>query len=126
MIERCRNPKVAFFKHYGGRGISVCERWQTFENFYADMGPMPTARHTVERKDTNGNYEPSNCRWATRREQARNTRTNRRVTFDGKTLCVAEWAEQTGLPAHTIAERLRAGWSVHDALTKPTRKVRQQ
>lgn len=87
MLERCGNPNCETYKYYGGRGISVCARWKTFENFYADMGDRPKGM-SIERIDNNGNYEPGNCRWATQFEQVRNSRNNRRVTYAGKTLIV--------------------------------------
>jgi hypothetical protein len=86
MIERCENPKREKYKYYGGRGISVCDRWHKFENFYADMGDKPSPKHTIDRIDVNGNYEPSNCRWATWKEQAANKRKKELVTVESNIL----------------------------------------
>ena len=113
---------VAHIEHYNGaRGISVCERWHRFENFLADMGE-PKPGQSLERIDNHGNYEPGNCKWATRSEQGRNKRNNRLVTYQGETLCVAEWAERRGLKYLTLYMRLFAsGWDVERALNTPVR-----
>ena len=106
MKDRCSNHKTPNYKNYGGRGIHVCKRWGKFENFYADMGERP-GRMTIERIDNNENYSPSNCRWATRKEQARNTRTNHRISYKGKTKCIAEWAEDLGLNYKALWSRIQ-------------------
>jgi hypothetical protein len=81
MIQRCTNPKNPGFRHYGGRGITVCERWlNSFPTFVSDMGPKPTARHSIDRRDNERGYSPDNCRWATASEQARNQRPRKRRT----------------------------------------------
>ena len=90
---RCNNPNVKGFKYYGGRGIKVCDRWNSFENFFADMGERPEGL-TIERIDTNDDYKPSNCKWATWTEQERNRTNNRMITYEGKTQCLAAWAEE--------------------------------
>jgi hypothetical protein len=118
MLRRCRCVTDDAYQNYGGRGIRVCERWLKFENFFADMGYPPTGR-SLERIDNDGNYEPSNCRWATRTEQARNTRRNRFITFEGQTKTLAEWSELTNLSGEVIAHRLKIGWGVERALTTP-------
>lgn len=108
MIDRCRNPKQAGYANYGGRGISVCARWARFENFLADMGDRP-AGTSIDRINNDGNYEPGNCRWATRTEQSRNRSFVRPITFRGETLTIAEWAEKTGVNPRTIRYRLNRG-----------------
>lgn len=118
MHNRCNNPSEPNYPRYGGRGIKVCERWQVFENFLADMGERPPST-SIERADNNGDYEPANCRWATHREQNRNTSGNHRVTFNGRTMCITEWADETGIRAKVIGARINGGWSVGRALTTP-------
>lgn len=122
MIQRCRNPKSTSFKDYGGRGIRVCERWEKFENFLADIGKRPSPNHSLDRfPNQNGNYEPGNVRWATDLEQGRNRRNNRILLHENRAQCLSEWAEEVGLPDSAISLRLKRGWSVSDALTKPLR-----
>jgi len=122
MIARCHNPNSQYFHNYGGRGIVVCERWRnSFQAFLEDMGDRPKGT-TIERIDNDGNYEPSNCRWATRTEQARNMRSNRLVTYNGEIRCVAEWAEILGIGEATIRYRLNKNWPIEQVMTKPTRK----
>lgn len=122
MLARCENPKATHFDNYGGRGISVCERWHDFALFLADMGPRPSPKHTIDRYPNNdGHYEPSNCRWATMVQQCRNKRTNRLVTYGGETLTLAEWGERLGTNGTVIGIRLRNGWSDERAVTEPVR-----
>ena len=122
MKNRCSNPRHDKYARYGGRGIKVCKRWQKFENFLADMGPRPGRDYSIERSDTDGDYEPSNCFWMVTKHQARNRSDNRLLTFDGKTLCVAEWCERFGIPQARVLARLKLGWSVTEALTIPKLK----
>lgn len=118
MIIRCTDPSHDSFKHYGGRGITVCDRWATtFEPFYADMGPRPTRQHKLERLNNSLGYGPDNCAWVTHLEQMHNTRRNHKLTFQGQTLCIAEWSRKTGLAAQTIHNRLGKGWTTENALT---------
>jgi len=117
MLQRCLNPKVLGYSRYGGRGITVCDRWLSFKNFLADMGPRPY-KLTIERKNNDGNYEPGNCRWATRKEQQNNMRTNVRLTYQGKTQNLSQWAIELGINRVTLNMRLLKGWSVEKALGK--------
>jgi len=121
MLGRCRNPNDPAYHNYGGRGITVCERWNQFENFLADMGEMPEGL-TIERGDNNAGYSPTNCVWATRTTQARNTRFNRMITFQGVTLCMKEWSERLGIPYVTLYTRFAAGWSIERALSTPVQR----
>lgn len=94
MKERCCTEDNKSYKYYGGRGIKICERWiNSFENFFEDMGKKPSTAHSIERDDVNGNYEPSNCRWATKKEQAGNTRTNVWLEYEGKKMTITNWAK---------------------------------
>lgn len=118
--KRCYNPNTENYSYYGGRGITVCERWlDSFENFLEDMGLSPGKGWSIERKGNSGNYEKSNCCWATHTQQMRNTRRNHLVTFNNKTLCLSEWDEETGIPHTTLRKRLRMGWTEEEALTTP-------
>jgi hypothetical protein len=121
MRQRCNNPSAGAYRHYGGRGIKVCPEWEQFWQFVADMGPRPSPDHTLERIDNDGDYRPSNCKWATRRAQSRNRRSNRLLTFNGRTQPMSAWADETGITYTAIQTRLDRGWSVHDALTRPMR-----
>lgn len=118
MKARCLNSKNPRFDRYGGRGITVCERWFSFENFYADMGPRP-AGTTLDRIDNNGNYEPNNCQWLAAAEQSQKTARIRNLTFNGRTLSVAGWARHLGIKPHVISMRLNAyKWPIERALSK--------
>jgi hypothetical protein len=112
MKNRCHNPANKDFSDYGGRGIIVCKRWRdSFENFFADMGPRPSPKHSLDRyPDNDGNYEPKNVRWATPRQQHQNTRYNRIIRFDGRQQWATAWAQELGFNPQTIAERIKRGW----------------
>ncbi len=121
MLKRCENPNYKEFRFYGGRGIKVCERWHSFDNFLADMSECPI-NLSIERIDNAKGYEPGNCRWATRTEQGRNMRSNRLITVHGQTRCAVEWAEIYGVAASTICRRLGLGWSDEEAVMTPVRR----
>lgn len=126
MKERCLNPKEKFFPCYGGRGITIFPDWMVFENFFRDMGESPEGM-TLDRIDGSGNYEPSNCRWATREQQSRNRAVVKRITFDSVTMTCGEWDDKMGFSRGTIYSRLRSGWSVEDSITNnyPKNKPRK-
>lgn len=118
--ERCNNPNNPGFKNYGGRGISVCARWlEGFENFFEDMGPRPSSAHSIDRINNDGNYEPSNCRWATRTEQSRNNRANVTAVINGELLYAADACKRVGITQASLSDRLARGWSVERAFTEP-------
>jgi hypothetical protein len=131
---RCFNPNGTGFHRYGGRGITVCQRWRGKDgptHFLADMGKKPSARHSIDRIDNDGHYScgkcpqcrkngwPPNCRWALPKEQGRNRIDNRRITIGGSTRTVTEWSEASGTAFSTIANRLERGWSPRDAVFQP-------
>lgn len=118
MLNRCRNPNVRGYENYGGRGIKVCERWRDFSAFYTDMGERP-AGQTLERINNDGDYEPGNCRWATRREQGSNKRNSRYIEANGESLPLSEWARRLGCSHAAILARIAAGMTEADAVTLP-------
>ena len=124
MIDRCYSEGNPAYKNYGGRGIYVCGRWREingFANFLQDMGKRPPGL-SLDRIDNNDGYGPHNCRWATKSEQARNRRSNRRLTIDGVTKVMVEWAETSGISVRVIQDRLRKGWPAPEAVFTPRRQ----
>lgn len=121
MITRCTNQSTNCFHRYGGRGISVCDEWRNFEQFYADMGDRPDGM-TLDRIDNNGPYSKENCRWATIGEQARNTRRTQLVEYKGKTQCLKDWANEVGIAYNTLRKRFVIyNWPFEKAITTPPR-----
>jgi len=117
MFQRCENSRNDRYRHYGGRGIRVCEQWRDYAAFFSDVGPCPDG-YSLDRINNDGNYEPGNVRWATWAEQRRNTSKNHRVTFQGETLCLADWAKRLGFKHQScLTRRLQRGWSVERTLT---------
>lgn len=125
MKTRCYNPKFHEFRNYGGRGISMCKEWTDdfckFEDWALHNGY--NEKLTIERIDVNGNYEPSNCRWATIQEQANNRTSNHLLTFNGKTMNIAEWAREVGIKDKLLRRRIRDGWTTDRALTQPVKTL---
>jgi hypothetical protein len=118
MRSRCYDLNDQCYESYGGRGITVCDRWKNdFAAFYADMGDPPSNQHSIDRRNNDGNYEPGNCRWATAKEQANNRRSNIMLTLAGSTRTAEEWSTITGINPATIRQRKRRGWSDEDTLT---------
>ena len=118
MKNRCYTKSHKDYAIYGGRGITICQRWlDSFENFLADMGPAPTHGHSIERRDTNGNYEPGNCSWATPVEQANNRRNTIMLEWNGRCQSMADWARELEINYYTLKQRLRNGWTTAEALS---------
>jgi hypothetical protein len=120
MRSRCNNPNLPEYKDYGGRGLKVTQRWDDFPRFVKDMGPKPTPSHTIDRIWNDGNYTPENCKWATRRDQANNRRSNVLLTHNGVTRTAFEWSRHLGGANQLVSRRLRLGWTIERALTTPT------
>jgi len=122
MIRRCYTPTTKQFSEYGGRGITVCDRWRySYENFLADMGRRPSAKHSLDRIDNDGNYEPENCRWTTQDVQCNNTRRNHFLIFNGKRQTLRQWEQELGFSRNTIQGRVRNGWPLEQAMTLPNK-----
>jgi hypothetical protein len=127
MVQRCHNRDAFAYRNYGGRGIAVCKRWrESFAAFYADMGKCPTKKHSIDRIDNSGNYEPGNCRWASAKQQGRNGRHNRRLTHNGISLTVTEWAERIGVSRFTIFSRLYSSLPIEQVLSPQVDPVRSR
>lgn len=134
---RCTNPNVRNYKHYGARGIRVCQWFMVFNNFLAELGIKPTKKHSIDRRNNDGHYScghcdecianswPSNCHWVTNKEQQRNRRDNKLLTLNGKIQSMAAWIEELGVCRATVSYRLRKGWSEQRALTAPPRSIRR-
>lgn len=120
MFRRCYYVNDPSFPHYGGRGIRVCARWRSIDVFCRDIGQRPTPKHSLDRIDNDGDYRPGNCRWATQREQMRNTRALTLLTHKGRTQSLTEWAEEVGMSRITLRKRLKLGWPLQVALSTPT------
>jgi hypothetical protein len=125
MKARCLNPRNASYPDYGGRGIKVCDRWLDYEAFRADMGRSPEGM-SIERRDNNGNYEPGNCHWATIQEQANNRRNNTRLTLNGRTQTIAQWARELGVSESLLSYRVQEGWDDTRILTEPSLKTQRR
>lgn len=124
MKARCLNPLHRAYRDYGGRGITVCDRWLSFDNFLADMGEKPTGL-SIDRIDLNGSYFPGNCRWATTSQQSRNKRNNRIITSEGESRTIAEWSELLSIHPATISDRLQQGRSDAEAISKTKLRSRR-
>lgn len=118
MNRRCNNPRNKRYASYGGRGITICERWKVFENFFADMGEVPEGL-SLERRDNNLGYTPENCKWGTLEEQMNNTRRNRYFEYRGQKLTAPQIARLCGLPIEVVRRRLLTGWDIERAVTQP-------
>lgn len=125
MKARCYNKNDIFYHRYGARGIKVCDHWlEDFQNFINDVGGKPTSKHSLDRIDNNGNYEPGNVRWADPKIQGRNRCDNKLIEYQGEAAPIAEWADRFNLNYETLRGRLQRKWSIEDCLNKPIRKIK--
>ncbi len=119
MRDRCNNSNNSHYSRYGGRGIKCCKRWDSFKLFLKDMGPCPTHKHSIERENNDKGYNPGNCHWGTSEEQSRNNSRNVKLTFQGRTQVLGDWADELGIDRVTLQHRIYNGWSIKLALTAP-------
>jgi hypothetical protein len=123
MHSRCGSTGSQSYPKYGGRGITVCDRWDSFELFQSDMGPRPSDQHQIDRIDNDGPYSPENCHWATRGQNTRNKRNNVWLTLNGETMILSDWAQRIGIGVCTLHHRIKVGgWSTERALTQPVKR----
>lgn len=123
MVRRCTDPKSSGYEYYGGRGIKVCDRWMKYDNFYKDMHPSYEEGLTIDRIDVNGDYEPSNCKWSSMKEQVINRRCTKMYTYNGETMTLMDWARKTGIKQQTLYSRINNyGYSIEKALTEKVKK----
>ena len=123
MRQRCKDKNLKDYARYGGRGIKVCKEWSNYKNFYDwALANGYRANLSIDRKDNDGDYEPSNCKWSTLIEQAHNKSNNRLITYCGKTKTLAEWSSTLSIDRKTLSYRLKIGWSIEKAFTTPVRR----
>ena len=120
MKNRCQNSTAENWKWYGARGITICKRWEKFENFLSDMGEKPKGK-SLDRINNAIGYSPENCKWSSIKEQCRNRRSNRLIDLGGEIVCITEAAERLGIKKSTLSFRLNHGWSIQDAISRPVR-----
>lgn len=116
MRSRCLNPNNRNWHRYGGRGVRICAEWDSFDKFFQDMGLRPSDKHSLDRSDNGLLYSKATCRWATAREQTNNTRRNRRITYQGRTMTIAEWARAFGAKDSVVRGRIKMGWNIEEAI----------
>lgn len=125
MRHRCRNPNDPAYLDYGGRGIQVCRAWEDFSQFFSDMGPRPSG-HSLDRINNDGNYEPSNCRWAPQSTQIRNRRNTRNITLNGMTMCLNDWAKKLGVSVSRLQYRYERGMTAEEILSHESRRTKRR
>jgi hypothetical protein len=120
MLHRCYDPTIKRYDLYGGMGVTVAPRWLNFKDFLEDMGLPPSSKHSIDRVDNDGNYSPDNCRWATQREQCRNSSQSHRITINGQTKSLSDWADIYSISAKVLNDRInKLGWDIDKAINTP-------